>query len=182
MLSPHSRNASPHTDGASRFGEHLQSSMLREFHPYYIAYDDLKKALKTDFATSPTPENPKPARREWNEEDERNFVSLLERELEKVFLYQRRKSEEIVESIQASELDVQDVVGRLDLTTGDRRQSARPPADPPSDEDFFMLEQILSEIISDVHDLAKFTQLNYTGFQKIIKKHDVRDLISFPHI
>ena len=27
--------------------------------------------------------------------------------------------------------------------------------------------------IADVHDLAKFTQLNYTGFQKIIKKHDV---------
>jgi len=32
----------------------------------------------------------------------------------------------------------------------------------------------LSDIIADVHDLAKFTQLNYTGFQKIIKKHDVR--------
>ena len=37
-----------------------------------------------------------------------------------------------------------------------------------------LLEEDLSEIIADVHDLAKFTQLNYTGFQKIIKKHDVR--------
>jgi len=36
------------------------------------------------------------------------------------------------------------------------------------------LEADLSDIIADVHDLAKFTQLNYTGFQKIIKKHDVR--------
>lgn len=35
-----------------------------------------------------------------------------------------------------------------------------------------MLEEDLSDIIADVHDLAKFTQLNYTGFQKIIKKHD----------
>jgi len=33
----------------------------------------------------------------------------------------------------------------------------------------------VSDIIADVHDLAKFTQLNYTGFQKIIKKHDVGD-------
>lgn len=36
-----------------------------------------------------------------------------------------------------------------------------------------MLEEDLSDIIADVHDLAKFVQLNYTGFQKIIKKHDV---------
>jgi hypothetical protein len=36
-----------------------------------------------------------------------------------------------------------------------------------------MLEQDLGDIIGDVHDLAKFVQVNYTGFQKIIKKHDV---------
>lgn len=35
----------------------------------------------------------------------------------------------------------------------------------------------MSDIIADVHDLAKFTQLNYTGFQKIIKKHDVCGLL-----
>ena len=44
-----------------------------------------------------------------------------------------------------------------------------------------MLESDLSDIIADVHDLAKFTQLNYTGFQKIIKKHDKQtDLILRP--
>jgi len=41
------------------------------------------------------------------------------------------------------------------------------------------LEADLSDIIADVHDLAKFTQLNYTGFQKIIKKHDVRGAYSY---
>ena len=35
-----------------------------------------------------------------------------------------------------------------------------------------LLEEDLSDIIADVHDLAKFVQLNYTGFRKIIKKHD----------
>ena len=45
--------------------------------------------------------------------------------------------------------------------------------DVPTEEDFMLLEEDLSDIIADVHDLAKFTQLNYTGFQKIIKKHDV---------
>ena len=45
--------------------------------------------------------------------------------------------------------------------------------DEPSEAEFLLLEEDLSDIIADVHDLAKFTQLNYTGFQKIIKKHDV---------
>ncbi|KAJ5591517.1 Vacuolar transporter chaperone 4 [Penicillium hispanicum] len=155
-----------------RFGEHLRSSMIREYDPYYIAYDELKKALKTEFVTQPTPDNAKPARREWTEDDEKTFVTVLETELDKVFLFQKRKSEEIVERIKASEVEVNDVVSHLEDTTGNRRQSARPSRPPPTDDDFLELEQVLSDIIADVHDLAKFTQLNYTGFQKIIKKHD----------
>ena len=147
--------------------------MIKEYHPYYIAYDELKKALKTDFVTQPTPENVKPPRQEWTEDDETTFVTLLESELEKVFNFQKSKSEEIVERIKASEIEVNDVVSRLDDSTGSRRQSIR-SRPPPTDEDFLVLEQALSDIIADVHDLAKFTQLNYTGFQKIIKKHDVR--------
>lgn len=33
---------------------------------------------------------------------------------------------------------------------------------------------LIQNSIADVHDLDKFTQLNYVGFQKILKKHDVR--------
>ncbi|KAJ5572303.1 Vacuolar transporter chaperone (Vtc4) [Penicillium sp. DV-2018c] len=155
-----------------RFGEYLRSSMIKEYYPFYIAYDDLKKALKTDFVDEPTPNNTKPARKEWTEDDETQFVSLLESELEKVFLFQKRKSEEIVDRIQESELEVNDVVSRLDSSVESRRQSRRSSRPAPTDQDFLMLEQVLSDIIADVHDLAKFTQLNYTGFQKIIKKHD----------
>ena len=145
--------------------------MIKEYHPHYIAYDELKKALQTDFVTQPNPDNVKPARKEWTEDDETTFVTLLESELEKVFLFQKRKSEEIVERIKESEVEVNDVVSRLDDSV--RRQSTRASRPPPTDEDFLLLEQVLSDIIADVHDLAKFTQLNYTGFQKIIKKHDV---------
>ncbi|CAG8072945.1 unnamed protein product [Penicillium salamii] len=154
-----------------RFGEYLRSSMIKEYFPFYIAYDELKKALKTELV-EPTSANTNPARKEWSEDDETHFVSLLESELEKVFLFQKRKSEEIVERIQDSELEVTDVVSRLDGSTENRRQSTRAARPTPTDADFLMLEQVLSDIIADVHDLAKFTQLNYTGFQKIIKKHD----------
>lgn len=152
--------------------------MIRDFYWYYIAYDELKKALQTDFVTGPTQQNSKPDRKAWTEENERHFVTLLESELDKVFNFQKIKSDEIVRRIQASEEEVTSVIDRLGSSqnqTEARRLSARSASrPPPSDEDFLVLEQILSDIIADVHDLAKFTQLNYTGFQKIIKKHDVR--------
>lgn len=142
--------------------------MIKDFYWHYIAYEDLKDALKTQFVTEPTPDNPKPDRKPWTEEDEKRFVALLESELDKVFTFQKIKSEEIIRRIQTSEREVNEVVSRLDAGPG------RP--NRPTDEDFLLLEADLSDIIADVHDLAKFTQLNYTGFQKIIKKHDVRPL------
>jgi SPX domain protein involved in polyphosphate accumulation len=147
--------------------------MIKEYYWYYIAYDDLKRALQTDFVAEPVPAYSKRDRKPWSEDDEKHFVSLLEGELEKVFNFQRMKSEEIVRRIQMSETEVNDVVSRLETASGPRRQSVRSNIRAPSDEDFLVLEQALSDIIADVHDLAKFTQLNYTGFQKIIKKHDV---------
>jgi len=83
--------------------------------------------------------------------------------LDKVFTFQKVKSQEIVQRIKAAEVEVNMVVSKADSRDGDA----------PSEEDFLLLEEDLSDIIADVHDLAKFTQLNYTGFTKIIKKHDV---------
>lgn len=147
--------------------------MIKGYHWHYIAYDALKDALKTPFETDPTPENPKPKRKPWTEENEKHFIALLESELDKVFTFQKVKSEEIVRRIQASEKEVADVVSRLDRSRHQGDSRRRSGHVPPSDSDFLLLEEDLSDIIADVHDLAKYTQLNYTGFQKIIKKHDV---------
>lgn len=147
--------------------------MIKEFYWHYIAYDELKRLLKTPFETEPTPQNPKPKRRPWTEDDEKHFVAVLESELDKVFTFQKLKSDEIVRRIQASEQEVNEVVERLSRV----REGQQLQGHPPTDEDFLLLEEDLSDIIADVHDLAKYVQLNYTGFQKIIKKHDV----SHPH-
>ncbi len=158
------------------FGQQLKTSLLKDYYYYYIAYDELKASLKTPYESNSTPQEPHPKRR-WTEEDEKKFVAQLEAELEKVFTFQRVKSGEIVRRIKASEKEVNEVIARLD-----NRGPKRPPhpgnaedteGDVPTEEDFMLLEEDLSDIIADVHDLAKFTQLNYTGFQKIIKKHDV---------
>jgi DNA replication licensing factor MCM4 len=143
--------------------------MIKDYFWHYIAYEDLKDALKTEYVTESTPANPKPDRKPWTEADERRFVALLESELDKVATFQGLKSKEIIQRIKASEQEVNHVVARLEIPTSNSRRAA----DRPTDEDFLLLEADLSDIIADVHDLAKFTQLNYTGFQKIIKKHDV---------
>lgn len=134
----------------------MRSSLIRDWYYHYISYDDLKASLK----------KPKP----WTEEDERLFVKELEEELDKVFTFQKVKSQEIKRRIEASEREVNDVITRAKQAESD---DAPHGLDVPTEEDFMLLEEDLSDIIADVHDLAKFTQLNYTGFQKIIKKHDV---------
>lgn len=126
--------------------------MVKEWMFYYIGYEELKDALKV--------------RHVWTEADEQGFVQALESELDKVYSFTKVKSEEIVRRIGASEKEVNDVVSRMD-------SSEIPSAQRPTENEFELLEEDLSDIIADVHDLAKFCQLNYTGFQKIIKKHDV---------
>lgn len=151
-----------------KFGEQLRSSVIREYQWYYIDYNGLKSELKG--ATGP----PRPRSngvREWTEDDETRFVGKLESELEKVHTKQQVKAMEISRRITVSEHEVRDVVNRLN-ERGLNEEG-------PSEEEFMLLEEDLSDIIADVHDLAKFVQLNYTGFYKIIKKHDVWDSIRF---
>lgn len=145
-----------------KFGEQLRSSVIREYQWYYIDYNGLKAELKK--ATGPV-RTGDAAGNEWTEEDEIRFVGKLEAELEKVHTKQQVKAMEISRRIAVSEHEVKDVVNRLnERGLGE---------DGPSEEEFMLLEEDLSDIIADVHDLAKFVQLNYTGFYKIIKKHDV---------
>lgn len=146
-----------------KFGEQLRSSVIREYQWYYIDYNGLKSELKN--ATGPAPgDGVGPS--QWSEDDETRFVGRLEAELEKVHTKQQVKAMEISRRIAVSEREVKDVVSRL--------QERGLGEEGPSEEEFILLEEDLSDIIADVHDLAKFVQLNYTGFYKIIKKHDVR--------
>lgn len=167
-----------------KFGEQLRSSVIREYQWYYIDYDGLKDDLK--HATGPPLEpngsgsgsGNKKARRlskaEWTEDDEARFVEKLESELEKVHTKQQVKAVEISRRIQVSEREVRDVVNRLN-----ERGLGQ---DGPTEEEFILLEEDLSDIIADVHDLAKFVQVNYTGFYKIIKKHDVSPTLPLIHL
>jgi len=153
-----------------KFGEQLEASKISEYEWYYIDYNGLKDDLKSASGSviqeaAGDKGKPKAKRREWIEDDEHRFVTKLEAELEKVHQKQMVKTDEIQRRIEGSDKLVQDVVDRL---------RARGTGAGPSEEEFMLLEEDVSNIIADVHDLAKFVQVNYTGFSKIIKKHDVR--------
>jgi len=137
-----------------RFGQQLKQSLNKEWLFYYIDYEGLKTALRVHHT--------------WDEKSEQNFVEQLEKELDKVYTFVRVKSDEIIRRIAASDKEVNEAVARSQR----QLQHDTTQGDDAFDEDFDLLEEDLSDIIADVHDLAKFTQLNYTGFQKIIKKHD----------
>lgn len=151
-----------------KFGEQLRASIIPEYQWCYLDYDGLKKLLKSPsgpIATRTDSKGNQYSGRQWVDEDETKFVRKLESELDKVFTKKKVKSLEITRRIQVSEREVHDVVSRLnDRGTG---------SSSPGEEEFVGLEQVLSDIITDVHDLAKFVQVNYTGFYKIVKKHDV---------
>lgn len=97
---------------------------------------------------------------QWTEDAEAAFVQILEGELDKVFTFQKVKSTEIVRRIETVDREVDQTIKALSS------------ANPPPAEVFDTLEEEVSDVIADVHDLSKFNQLNYTGFTKIIKKHD----------
>ncbi|CAO3685675.1 unnamed protein product [Umbelopsis ramanniana] len=127
-----------------KFGHQLKTSLYPEWTFHYVAYDNLKTFLKAHLKT------------EWDEDDESLFVEELEKELDKVYSFQRVKIGEINRRIEAESQEVDTLCTKED----------------PSDDEFTTSEIELGHIIADVHDLAKFTRLNYTGFLKIIKKHD----------
>lgn len=134
-----------------KFGEHLQRSLIRQYSYYYIAYDDLKNDLEAALGSH---------HGEWNQELEVGFLESLEAELDKVYSFCKVKQSEVSRRVKEVQEQIGRTVRQLDSNN------------PPTELDFEILEEELSDIIADVHDLAKFSRLNYTGFQKIIKKHD----------
>ncbi|KAK5773953.1 hypothetical protein RI543_004708 [Arxiozyma heterogenica] len=134
-----------------KFGEHLSKSLIRQYSYYYIAYDDLKNDLEDNLHKNND---------QWNQDLETTFLENLEIELDKVYSFCKVKNSEVTRRVKDVQQEVQRTVSRLDSNN------------PPTELDFEILEEELSDIIADVHDLAKFSRLNYTGFQKIIKKHD----------
>ncbi|OAD73756.1 hypothetical protein PHYBLDRAFT_87308, partial [Phycomyces blakesleeanus NRRL 1555(-)] len=129
-----------------KFGDQLQQEIFAPWRLSYIQYDVLKNELKA-----------RQMDHTWNPQDEKEFVSLLENELEKVYDFVTAKLSEVEARISYCERTIQTFMNNPTWS---------------SDQNWGIMDDALTEVLFDVNDLAKFTRLNYIGFKKIIKKHD----------
>ncbi|KAL2915485.1 hypothetical protein HK105_204886 [Polyrhizophydium stewartii] len=133
-----------------KFGTQLRTSLNKEWEFYYVDYDELKQLLKAGTANG-----------QFSEKHEAAFVEALERELEKVASFCSIKGDELARRVQHCETSV-DAVVKAAAEDGTEIDEGR----------FQAVEEEISRITTEVGELSKFIRLNYSGFLKILKKHD----------
>lgn len=86
----------------------------------------------------------------WTDKDEQNFVSALDHDLEKVYTFQTKQYDELNETLDALQTKTE----------------------TPGKFDAGQFLSKLEETLELAQELDRFQRLNYTGFTKIVKKHD----------
>ncbi|RKF65554.1 Vacuolar transporter chaperone 2 [Erysiphe neolycopersici] len=135
-----------------KFGRILQDSIIPKWESQYVNYAKLKSLLKED-ADKQT---------EWTEYDENKFCDeIFNVELSKVADFQEKtfKDLEICANRAAAELQ------------GYGPESKR-AKDPSISAKFKEIETKLDDIITETKELKEYSEINYTAFLKIVKKHD----------
>ncbi|CEL55103.1 Vacuolar transporter chaperone 4 OS=Schizosaccharomyces pombe (strain 972 / ATCC 24843) GN=vtc4 PE=1 SV=2 [Rhizoctonia solani AG-1 IB] len=170
-----------------KFGQKIKNDSYAEWRAYYLDYTGLKKVLKA-----------KTSEGEWTSDDEDKFVAKLEAELEKIHQFQMTKAR-LLNCFLIAEHSVKTLVEQQDEQDEEEQrdvEDGRAPIQPDRaddagsddelddvldddeddidalEENFRQLEEEVATIVADVHDLALYTKLNFTGFVKIVKKHD----------
>ncbi|KAI8819939.1 VTC domain-containing protein [Fimicolochytrium jonesii] len=132
-----------------KFGLQLSNALYSEWRFYYVDYDELKRQLKQGLTGNGG----------FNDQREAAFVETLERELEKVTAFRNIKGDELTRRVQHCESVVESTLAQGDSATPDAERFAR-------------VEEEIRRITMEVTELSKFVRINYTGFLKILKKHD----------
>lgn len=141
-----------------RFGKTLRTSVYPPWKDKYIDYAKLKNLLREDKSEDDD--------QEWTEEDENRFCEeILNVQLEKVAQFQQEQFDALKH--------------RVDVAFDKLKELAPPNTDQPTPKKGDIstgrlkeLEEELDSITNEVKELKKFSNVNYTGFLKIVKKHD----------
>ncbi|KAF8318449.1 SPX-domain-containing protein [Clavulina sp. PMI_390] len=183
-----------------KFGRKIKSSLYEEWRTSYLDYDGLKRQLKdgTDgHVWSETDERKFIAKLENQLEKIHAFqyqkVSELSRRINDA---ENRVKQLVVRHDNEAPQDEeaapsQPLAGDVDIEAG-RTNGVSLAEDEGSDDDepdyhgddsdleseideeaqYHNLEEEVATLVADVHDLSLYTKLNFTGFIKILKKHD----------
>lgn len=184
----------------------IQDSLYSEWADHYIAYGALKKQIKGALPWNDTAEAKfiqslrdeltkcESFQRDKAEELMRKITAL---EKEVVGLVEEQSRQDAEEDDEEDEgVGAAGANGQSHRDVERNHQRTHRDEDAGSDDDddgddedgddssvgdieerFRELEDEVAVLVADVHDLALFTKLNFTGFQKIVKKHDVSILL-----
>lgn len=147
-----------------RFGSTLRQSIYEPWKDKYMDYGKLKTLLREDRHAK----DDKP----WTEDDENRFCDeIFNVQLEKVAQFQQQKFDALKQRVDGLFEKLKELAppARDDgAPTDDETATAAAASDPRFKE----VESELDGILNEVKELKKFSNVNYTGFLKIIKKHD----------
>ncbi|AOW02632.1 uncharacterized protein YALI1_C14498g [Yarrowia lipolytica] len=124
------------------FGVRLQNEIYEPWKDHYINYDSLKRLLRENVVPND--------KEEWSESDETRFVQALDSDLEKVYSFQTNMYNKLSDAIGEIEKQIVEVK-EIDLVN---------------------LEHTIEDILESAQQLEHFSRINFTGFTKIVKKHD----------
>ncbi|EFY93540.1 SPX domain protein [Metarhizium acridum CQMa 102] len=140
-----------------RFGKTLREAVYKPWKDKYIDYGKLKTLLHEDkFNDDTVP---------WTEDDENRFCDeIFNVQLEKVARFQQERFDALKQRVDAAFEKLKE----LSPAEGDK------PATRTKEETSKLkeLEKELDNITNEVKELKKYSSINYTGFLKIVKKHD----------
>ncbi|KAG7115141.1 Vacuolar transporter chaperone 2 like protein [Verticillium longisporum] len=157
-----------------RFGKTLRESVYAPWKDKYIDYAKLKSLLREDkYEDEDVP---------WTEEDESRFCDeIFNTQLEKVAEFQEKTVEGLRERVDAAFEKLKDMVPAEDSADRSADDNADRSGDDKSKRQALTaqqkqqlkgLEAELDSITNEIGELKKYSNINYTAFLKIVKKHD----------
>lgn len=157
-----------------RFGKTLQTSVYEPWKDQYLDYGKLKSMLREDDYGLEDGS--------WTDDDETRFSDeIFNAQLGKVASFHETKARELRDRVDAAFEKLKNLPAPLPSSVSaeggsDQQQDPAPaPAPPRSDITTQRLKDLESEldaITNELNELKRYSNLNYTGFLKIVKKHD----------
>jgi len=140
-----------------RFGKTLRNAINPAWKDKYVEYAKLKSLLREDSEDDSR----------WTEDDENKFCDeILNVQLEKVAEFQASTFRSLEARTNKAAEKLQELAPIAE--DGEAQASTAPTAK------FKEIEGELDDIINQTKELKKYSNINYTAFLKIVKKHDRR--------
>ncbi|CAG5014084.1 unnamed protein product [Parnassius apollo] len=150
-----------------KFAEHLSAHITPEWRKQYINYEEMKAMLYTAVEEAPSAENVEPEvlSRHFANFDE-TFFHYCDQELKKINTFYSEKLAEATRKFATLQSELKSQFNMMKPRGGGDNKKAIPRRKVQE------LKLAFSEFYLSLILLQNYQNLNYTGFRKILKKHD----------